>query len=163
VSIRIYYGDVRKSLLIVVPFVALSAGCGSSSATKSTTTDSRANQSAARFAVDVQAELKRAHFAAAWRTLHPAEKRVVSATRLASCYPRNQFPGAVTFRAREAKDVRWRVPGTADTTDAKEITIAATSRTEPKQTFKQHLVRMNGAWKWMLSSAYFAKAKSGKC
>ena len=154
---------MRKSLLIAVPLVALATGCGSSSATKSTTTDSRANESAARFAAAVQAELKRGHFAAAWRTLHPAEKRVVSATRLASCYPRNQFPGAVTFRAREAKDVRWRVPGTADTTDAKEITITATSRTEPKQTFKQHLVRMNGAWKWMLSSAYFAKAKSGKC
>jgi len=154
---------VRKSLLIALPLVALAAGCGSSSATKSATTDSRANKSAARFAVDVQAELKRAHFTAAWRTLHPAEKRFVSAARLASCYPRNQFPSAVTFRAREAKDVRWRVPGTADTTDAKEITITATSRTEPKQTFKQHLVRMNGAWKWMLSSAYFAKAKSGNC
>jgi hypothetical protein len=155
---------VRKSLFVTLPLIALAAGCGSSSGTKfAPTTDSRANESAARFAVDVQAQLKRAHFAAAWRTLHPAQKRVVSAARLASCYPRNEFPDVVTFRARTAKDVRWRVPGTADTTDAKEITIAATSRTEPEQTFKQHVVRMNGAWKWMLSSAYFAKAKSGNC
>jgi hypothetical protein len=150
-------------LLLSLAFVA--AGCGSSSKTSATTTspdESNASESAARFVVAVQAQLKRGQFAKAWKTLHPAERRVISAQRLASCYPRGQFPGTVTFRARDARDVRWTVPG-GQTEDAKEITIVATSPGQPKQTFKQHVVRENGAWKWMLSSAYFKQARAGKC
>lgn len=144
----------------------LAAGCGSKSNGGSATpspAETRENQSAAQFVVHVQAQLKQGKFAAAWRTLHPAEKRAVSAQRLASCYPRNQFPGTVTFRARDVADVRWLVPGTGDTTDAKEVTVTVTSPGQAKQTFKQHVVRRGGGWAWMLSSAYFGRAKSGKC
>jgi hypothetical protein len=151
-------------LLVLLAFVA--AGCGSNSKTSATTAtspdESNASESAARFVVAVQAQLKRGQFAKAWKTLHPAEKRVVTVQRLASCYPRDQFPGTVTFRARNARDVRWTVPG-GETEDAKEITIVATSTGQPKQTFKQHVVRENGAWKWMLSNAYFKQAKAGTC
>jgi hypothetical protein len=145
--------------------VVFATGCGSKSASTSTRSkaETRANQSAAQFVVRTQAQLKQGKFAQAWRTLHPAEKRAVSARRLASCYPRNQFRGTVTFRATDVADVRWTVPGTGDTTDAKAITISVTSRGQPKQTFKQHVVRIGGGWVWMLSSAYFARAKSGKC
>src|SRR4051812_26493595 len=137
---------MRKVLVITLVPVLVAAGCGATSKpTKATSTvspnESNANESAARFVVRVQAQLKRAHFAAAWRTLHPAERQIVSIQRLASCYPRNQFPGTVTFRARNARDVRWTVPG-GETTDAKEITIVATSPSEPKQVFKQHVVRV---------------------
>ncbi len=153
--------------LLVLTLALVAAGCGSKSTTGSTTTrtspnESNANESAARFTVLVQAQLKRGQFAAAWKTLHPAEKRLVSAQRLASCYPRGQFPRSVTFRARNARDVRWTVPGGA-TSDAKEITIVATSPNQPKQTFTQHVVRANGGWTWMLSSAYFKRAKNGNC
>jgi hypothetical protein len=154
---------MRFACLLLLGVVA--AGCGSSSKMSATTTtpdQSNANESAARFVVAVQAQLKRGQFAAAWKTLHPAEQRAVSEKRLASCYPRDQFPGTVTFRARDARDVRWTVPG-GETEDAKEITIVAASPGQPKQTFKQHVVRQNGEWKWMLSAAYFKRAKAGTC
>jgi hypothetical protein len=142
------------------------SGCGSGSKSENdttTTTASKADEAAARFAVRVQAELKQGRFAAAWHSLHPAERRVVSAQRLASCYPSGQFPGAVTFRAHNVADVRWTVPGTQDTTDAKAVSITATAPGQPKQSFEQHVVPIDGRWAWMLSSAYFAKAKSGSC
>jgi hypothetical protein len=154
---------VAACLLVLVAFVI--AGCGSSSKTSATTTspdESNASESAARFVVAVQAQLKRGQFAKAWKTLHPAERRVISAQRLASCYPRDQFPGTVTFRARNARAVRWTVPG-GETEDATEITIVATSAGQPKQTFKQHVVRENREWKWMLSAPYFKRAKAGTC
>ena len=150
---------------LVLLLAVVAAGCGSGSKTSATATspdESNASESAARFVVAVQAQLKRGQFAKAWKTLHPAEQRAVSAKRLASCYPRGQFPGTVTFRARDARDVRWTVPG-GETEDAKEITIVATSTGQPKQTFKQHVVRKDGEWKWMLSAAYFKQAKAGPC
>ena len=156
---------MRFAACLLVVLASVAAGCGSSSKTSATTTkpdESNASESAARFVVAVQAQLKRGQFAKAWKTLHPAEQRVISAQRLASCYPRDQFPGTVTFSARNARDVRWTVPG-GETEDAKEITIVATSSGQPKQTFTQHVVRENGAWKWMLSSAYFKQARAGKC
>jgi hypothetical protein len=157
--------NVRKASIFFATLAVLAAGCGSSSSTRATTrADNPAvDQSAARFVVKIQAQLKRGQFAAAWRTLHPAEKRVVSAKRLASCYPKNQFPGTVTFRATKARDVRWLVPGTTDSVDAKEVTVTATLGDGSKQTFTQHLVRRGAGWAWMLSKHYFAAARSGDC
>ena len=149
---------MRKGTAIALAAALLASGCGSSG--KKTT--SKLDESAAKFAVAVQAQLKSGRFSSAWRSLHPAEQKVVSAQRLASCYPRNEFAGAVTFRARKVRDVRWTVPG-GDTTDAKEVTIAATSPNRPKDIFRQHVVRMRGHWTWMLSRAYFTKATSRKC
>jgi hypothetical protein len=156
---------VRKRSFIFAAVAVLAAGCGSDA--KNTVTTNRGerelDQSAARFVVQVQAQLKRGKFAQAWRTLHPAERRVVSAKRLASCYPKDQFRGTVTFRATKTRDVRWLVPGTKDSVDAKEVTVTAASSGGPKQTFTQHLVRTNGGWAWMLSEQYFDAAKSGSC
>jgi hypothetical protein len=165
VSISNYYANVRKSPLLLLLLTALLAACGSSGngSTTSTSVDATLDQSAARFAVRNQALLKQGNFTAAWRTLHPAEKRVVSAGRLAACYPKNEFPGTVTFRATKTRNVRFVVPGTSDSTDAKAVTVTATAAGQPKQTFEQHLVRQGGGWAWMLSAKYFAAAKAGKC
>lgn len=165
-SISIYYANVRKGSPFLVLVAALAAGCGSSSSTQQTSTraDNRSvDQSAARFVVTIQAQLKRGQFARAWQTLHPAEKRVVSAQRLASCYPKSQFPGTVTFRATKTRDVRWLVPGTSDSADVKEVTVTATLGDGSKQTFTQHLVRRGGGWAWMLSKQYFNAARRGAC
>jgi hypothetical protein len=163
VSISIYYAAVRKASVLLLLLTVLAAGCGSSSDSKTSTESHALDQSAARFVVQVQALLKRGRFAAAWRTLHPAEKRVVPVARLASCYPKGQFPGTVTFRATKTRDVNWLVPGTTDSVAAKEVTVSAVSTGRPKQTFTQHIVRRGSEWSWMLSRQYFAAAKSGKC
>jgi hypothetical protein len=151
----------RCCLLAAMPL--LFVGCGSTRHARTSTTPTRADESAARFAVRVQAQLKRGRFAQAWRTLHPAEKRDVSAQRLASCYPKGQFPGTVTFRATTTRDVRWLVPGTSNSVAAKEVTVTVTSPSGAKQTLAQHLVRAGGGWAWMLSKQYFAAAKAGSC
>jgi hypothetical protein len=165
VSISIYYANVRKGSLLLAAVAVVAAGCGSSSSDGTTTRADNAavDRSAARFVVKLQAQLKRGQFALAWRTLHPAEKRVVSAQKLASCYPKNQFPGSVTFRATKTRDVRWLVPGTKDSVDAKAVTVTATPSRGSKQTFEQHLVRRGGGWVWMLSTQYFDAARSGGC
>jgi hypothetical protein len=158
--------NVRKgSIAVAAAVAALAAGCGSSGS-KGTTTHAdnpAVDESAARFVVKVQAQLKRGQFAQAWQTLHPAEKRVVTAQRLASCYPKNQFPGTVTFRATKTRDVRWLVPGSKDSVDAKEVTVTATLADGSKQTFLQHLVRRGSGWSWMLSRQYFNAARRGSC
>jgi hypothetical protein len=164
VSISIYYANVRKGSIVLAAAALLAAGCGSSSKHATTQANNASvDQSAVRFVVRLQAQLKRGQFALAWRTLHPAEKRVVSPGRLASCYPKNQFPGTVTFRATKARDVRWLVPGTRDSVDAKEVTVTATPASGSKQTFTQHLVRRGNGWAWMLSKQYFTAARSGGC
>ncbi len=162
-SISIYYGDVRKLVGFAFLSLALAAGCGSSDNGSNTRDEQALNQAAARFVVRVQADLRLGKFQRAWRSLHPAEKRVVSTKRLASCYPRDEFPGTVTFRATQAEDVDWLVPGTTDSQEAKEVTVIAKSPGAKGETFTQHVVRVGGQWKWMLSKPFFDRAKRGAC
>jgi hypothetical protein len=165
VSIRNYYEDVRKAFALgTAVFAVVAAGCGSKNSSSTTVARTNpANQSAAQAVVRVQAQLRRGRFATAWQTLHPAEKRVISARRLASCYPRSAFPRTVTFRASEVRDVVWQVPGSKTISEAKEVTVTASSRGKKVATFTQHTVRVGGKWTWMLSRQYFAKAKRGAC
>jgi len=146
----------------------LAAGCGSGGdkASEDSTTPPRTapgNQAAAQEVVRVQAQLRRGQFAAAWRTLHPAEKRVISAQRLAACYPADAFPRTVTFRATVVQDVSWQVPGTESFAEAKEVTVKAEAAGKTVDTFKQHAVRVGKRWTWMLSRAFYDKARQGAC
>ena len=154
---------MRKAFALAAAVALLAAGCGSSKHEGATGRSSPGNQAAAQAVVRVQAELRRGQFATAWRTLHPAEKRVISAKRLASCYPRNAFPRTVTFRASEVRDVVWQVPGSSAISEAKEVTVSASSGGKTLDTFKQHAIRVGGTWTWMLSRQYFAQAKRGTC
>ena len=130
---------MRKLFALGAALALLAAGCsgGDNASTLTTTKPGPGDEAAARALVRVQAELRRGNFATAWQSLHPAERKV--------------------------KDVRWTVPGTGETTDAKEITITATSPGSSPQTFTQHVVRIRGHWAWMLSAAYFKNAKTGTC
>jgi hypothetical protein len=163
VSISNYYERVRK--LCVLAAVALAAaGCGNGGGSTTTIARNEAlDQSAARFVVQVQAQLRRGRFAQAWRSLHPAEQKVVSARRLASCYPSNRYPRTVTFRASEVRDVSWHVPGTSGLSDAEAVTVTASSGGTTIETFDQHIVRRAGAWRWMLTRAFFDRARRGAC
>jgi hypothetical protein len=162
VSIRIYYERVRK--LCVVAILALgAAGCGSGGGSTKAGRNTALDDSAARFVVQVQAQLRRGRFAQAWRSLHPAEQRVVSARRLAACYPNAYYPRSVTFQANEVRDVSWRVPGTSGLSDAEAVSVTASSGGQTIDAFDQHIVRRAGAWRWILSRAYYDRAKSGAC
>ena len=143
----------------------LAAGCGGGdkASTTTTATPDPGDEAAARALVRVQAELRRGNFATAWQSLHPAQRKVVSVQRVATCYPRAEFPRSVTFRATRVENVAWQVPGTSTISAAKAVTITATSGGKKVATFKQHTVRAGGRWTWMLSSAYFKKAKNGNC
>jgi hypothetical protein len=151
---------VRK-LGLIAAVALLLAGCGDGGGSTTTARNPKLDRSAARFVVAVQAQLRRGQFARAWRSLHPAQKRVVSAARLAGCYPENAYPRTVTFRASEVSDVSWQVPGTEGLSDAEAVTVTATARGKVIDTFEQHITRSGGAWHWMLSRAFFAKAKRG--
>ena len=156
---------MRKLCALGTALTLLAAGCGGghTASTTTTATPDPADEAAARALVRVQAELRRGNFATAWQSLHPAERKVVSVQRLAACYPRTEFPPTVTFRATRVEDVVWQVPGTSSISEAKAVTITATSGGEKVATFKQHAVRAGERWTWMLSSAYFKKAKNGTC
>jgi hypothetical protein len=153
---------VRKlSLLGAVALLA--AGCGDGGSTTTLARKRALDQSAARFVVRVQAQLRRGRFAQAWRSLHPAQQRVVSASRLASCYPHNYYPRTVTFRASEVRDVSWQVPGTSGLADAEAVTVTAKSGGKVIDTFDQHVVRRGSAWRWILSRTFFDSARRGVC
>jgi hypothetical protein len=155
---------MRKSFAFAAAIGLLAAGCGSSKHAAATRTTGAAQaETAARFVVGIQAELRRGAFATAWRTLHPAQKRLVSAQRLSACYPHNAFPRTVTFRATRVRDVTWRVPGTAHPSQAKEVRVTATSSGRRVDSFAQHVVRVGGAWTWMLSRRFFDAARRGAC
>ena len=164
-SISNYYERVRKLFVLGAALALVAAGCGSSNGGSSTALPrtSPGDKAAAQAVVRVQAQLRRGQFAAAWRTLHPAEKRVISVTRLAACYPADAFPRTVTFRAIEEQDVSWQVPGANTFAEAKEVTVKAESGGKTVDTFKQHTVRVGRQWAWMLSRAFFNKARAGSC
>jgi hypothetical protein len=165
VSISNYYERVGKVFVLGAALALLAGGCGSSDSAGTTTSrhTSPGDQAAARAVVRVQAQLRRGEFSAAWRTLHPAERKVISADRLAACYPANAFPRTVTFRASLVQDVSWQVPGTSTFAEAKEVTVTANSDGKTVDRFKQHTVRVGKGWDWMLSRAFFDKARSGAC
>jgi hypothetical protein len=155
---------MRRLFALGAALALLAAGCGSDRASTTTTaTAGPGDEAAAHALVRVQAELRRGNFATAWQSLHPAERKVVSVQRLAACYPRTEFPRTVTFRATRIEDVVWQVPGTSTISEAKAVTITAASGGRKVATFKQHAVRAGGRWTWMLSSAYFKKARNGTC
>lgn len=154
---------MRKLTGFAFVSLGLLAGCGSSDNASTSRDEQALNQSAARFVVRVQADLRLGKFQRAWRSLHPAEQRVVSAKRLASCYPRKEFRETVTFRATQSEDVDWLVPGTTDSVETKEVTVTAKSPGAKAETFTQHVVRVGGQWKWMLSKTFFDKARRGAC
>ena len=151
-----------RKFLVLAPIAVLLAGCGSSKHAVPPRTDAL-DQSAAKFVVRIQAELRLGEFPLAWRTLDPVERRLISVQRLASCYPRNEFAATVTFHASRVGGVSWTVPGTSAPVAAKEVTVTATSPGRPRQTFAQHLVRIHGRWAWMLSGHYFELARRGRC
>ena len=151
-----------RNFAVLAARAVLAAGCGDGGST--TTARNRAlDRSAAGFVVNVQAQLRRGQFTRAWRSLHPAQKRAVSATRLAGCYPKNAYPRTVTFHATEVRDVSWRVPGTTGLSDAEAVRVRATAGGETIDTFEQHIVRVRGGWRWMLSRAFFDRARRGVC
>lgn len=152
-----------RKLSLLGAFALLASGCGSDNGSKTATRNARLDQTAARFVVGVQADLRRGRFRRAWRSLHPAERRVVSAERLASCYPRNRYPRTVTFTASKVRDVSWQVPGTDGLRDAEAVTVTARARGQTIETFEQHIVRSAGSWQWMLSRDFFDRARRGSC
>jgi hypothetical protein len=151
----------RCAIAAALALAALAAGCGDSGSTTTSGRNAALDQSAGRFVVGIQAQLRRGRFAQAWHSLHPAEQRAVSASRLASCYPRTYYPRTVTFRASEVRDVSWQVPGTTGLSDAEAVTVTARSGGKTIDTFDQHIVRRGNAWRWILSADFFAKAKRG--
>jgi hypothetical protein len=156
----IYYEDVRNVCVLGAAVALLASGCGTST---HAVNRHPGDEAAAKAVVRVQAQLRRGNFALAWQSLHPAERRVLSVQRLSSCYPRNEFPRTVTFRAKQVRDIVWQVPGTKTISEAKEVTVTATSSGKAVDTFKQHVVRVGRTWTWMLSRHFFNAAKNGKC
>jgi hypothetical protein len=154
--------EVARWLILGAIAMLLVAGCGGKSRA-SRARDQRIDRSAALFAVRVDADLRSGRFARAWRTLHPAQRRVVTAKRLAVCYPGDQYPRRVTFEASAVRSVGWTVPGTRRPAQAKAVTVNAKSRGQVVQTFTQHVVRNGRGWAWMLSGSYFRAARSGRC
>ena len=152
-----------RKLATLCALALLASSCGDNGGSTTTARNAALDESAARFVVNVQAQLRRGRFAQAWRALHPVQKRVVSAQRLARCYPRNAYPRTVTFRAHEVRDVSWNVPGTTGLSDAEAVAVTATSGGKTIDSFDQHITRSGDTWHWMLSRAFFNKARRGAC
>ena len=152
-----------RKLCVLAAVALTAAGCGKGGSTTTVARNAALDESAARFVVRVQAQLRSGRFAAAWRSLHPAQQRAVSASRLASCYPSNFYPRRVTFRATEVRDVSWHVPGTAGRSQAEAVSVTVLAGGKTIDDFDQHIVRLRNAWRWSLNQPFYAKAKRGRC
>jgi hypothetical protein len=156
-------------LLVPLALVALApAGCGSSeqpAAVRTTPT----KDPAAEFAVRIQAELARRRFRRAWRSLHPAQQRFLSAGALADCWTRSRtskLEQRLRFEAAGVRDEPWRVAGGSakpQPSKAVLVRVRAVGSGEVLDSFTQHVFELEKGSRWIVSAAIVRQFRAGAC
>jgi hypothetical protein len=133
---------------------ALAAGCGGGS-----NTSKGGAQSAASFISQVTTQFSRGQTGPLWDTLHPADQAVVSRARYMACQSNegfnllklkvlNTYPDTIVVGRKSMPSTAVSLRVTAD-----DGTTTAT----------MHGVKVNGAWRWILSPADYTAYRSGRC
>lgn len=161
---------MRGVSIAVVAAVAatLAAGCGSDErlpALKPTPV----TDPAARFAVRVHADLTNGLFARAWRSLHPAQQRILDAPALARCWKlsgESKLRRRSVFEARDVTDTRWLVPGgpaKLQRSKAVRVQIRDASSHDVVQTFVQHVFLVGDRYRWIVSEQILRAFRRAGC
>jgi hypothetical protein len=123
---------------------------------------------AAAFAVRLDADLARRRFRRAWRSLHPAQQRILSARALAACWSRSResdLRRRLRFVARSVRDQPWPIPGgPSRPRPSRAVGVRVVDpRGRVLDAFTQHVFAVRGAWRWIVSARILAAYRHGSC
>ena len=134
--------------------VGLASGCGSNSSSTGGST-----QSAADFVRQVTTQFSRGQAGPLWDTLHPADQAVVSRARYMACESNEGF-NLLKLKVLQTYTDTIDVAGKPTASTA--VSIRASSD-DGNTTATMHAVKVNGAWRWILSPAQYAAYAKGNC
>ena len=147
------------------------AGGTTATATEETTpTTTEDRESVEDFIVRVAEYTEKGQYGRVYELLHPAQKKLMTANDLADCLDetRGQLGGDVTYKIEEVYDEPWDIAGTKLRTQpskAVTVTIQYTQGDEQIliETFTQHVVNVDGEWRWIASPDVVEALKTGVC
>lgn len=159
-----------RTIVIAALVAALTAGCGGSKSSGSSTVSRTAiTDPAAAFAVRVDAQLANRRFGKAWLLLHPAQQRFLSSEALTSCWSRSresQLVQRLRFEAKNVRDELWPVAGVSATprpSKAVRVRIVDPRSKRVLYAFTQHVFAVGGHLRWIVSPQILRDFRRGAC
>jgi hypothetical protein len=138
-----------------VLIAAVLAGCGGSGSGST----SGGGQSAADFIRQVTTRFSLGQTGPLWDTLHPADQAVVSRARYMACHTSSGFD-LQKFKVIQTYADTVDVAGKATPSTAVSVRVTAD---DGVTTATMHAIKLNGKWRWILSSADYSAYRQGKC
>jgi hypothetical protein len=119
----------------------------------------------------------------AWLLLHPAQKKVVRASTLSSCFGQNQWPPNAKLKVTETYPEPWDIAGGPKDVPSTAVTVQVyieyseegSDVSSVLETFTQHAFQVSRRipspsglgelerWAWILSPDTFQSAKTNSC
>jgi hypothetical protein len=148
------HGAVRYLVLALLATLAL-AGCGGDV--------DPATTPAGRAQVQYLEGLYKGRFGAAYDTLHPAYKTIVSRSQFSHCAARTIPVGQLdSIEVLDVFDDPAQIPG-GDGRKAKGVRVRITSTSGTAVTFVNHEVEVGESWDWVLNDSAVAAYQAGRC
>jgi hypothetical protein len=148
------------ALAVLASLAVASAGCGGGGGSSSgTATTAGSKQSSADFIREVTTEFSRGQAGRLWDTLHPADQAIVTRARYTACQTNSGFD-LKRFKVLETYPDTVDIAGTPTPSTA--VSVQVTSD-DGVTTATMHAIKVNGAWRWILSPTDYAAYKLGKC
>lgn len=153
---------------LLVAVASTAAGCGGSDAAP-TPQPRTVEDPAAEFAVGVHVALARGQFARAWRSLHPAQQRLLRAADLADCWSQGRqaaLEQRLKFEARGVRDEDWKIPGgpqEPQPSKAVRVRILAQASSAALDVFTQHVFEVEEGYRWIVSAPIMTAFRRGDC
>lgn len=139
-----------KLVVVLLVFVAVAAGCGSSAGK---------TESADSFMRRITTEFSRGQAGRLWDSLVPAEQRVVTRSRYIACQRNGGFR-LRSFKVLESYDEEVAVENRQTPSTA--VTVQVTSD-DGVTTATMHAIKAGGRWHWVLQPADLAAYAAGRC
>src|SRR5437870_12798476 len=138
------HGAVRYLVPVLVATFAL-AGCGGD-VNPATTPAGRAQE-------QYLEGLYKGHFGAAYDTLHPAYKKLVSRSQFSNCAASTIPVGQLdSIEVLDVFDDPVQIPGAGEQ-KAKAVRVRITSTSGKTVTFVSHEVKVGNRWNWVLNNS----------
>jgi hypothetical protein len=148
------HGVVRYVFPVLLATLAL-AGCGGDV--------DPATTPAGRAQVQYLEGLYRGDFGAAYDTLHPAYKKIVSRSQFSDCAASTIPVGQLdSVEILDVFDDPIQIPGAGEQ-KAKAVRVRITSASGTAITFVNHEIKVADRWNWVLSDSAASAYQAGRC
>jgi hypothetical protein len=163
----------RNIIIAATAFVALAAGCGSSSSVTSsptvshsaisrpTVSNSAPRQDSGDFIKEYINRAVYGQWGREWSTLHPAEQKIVSRDAYMTCRSDDAIPAMTDITVVDKYKESISIPSVGSIS-ATAVTVKLKMEGS-EQAFTVHAVAVNGNWRWTLPTDDVATYKTGNC